>query len=644
MTLRARFLAPDGTPLSGALIVRSPATLTFPAADVILGGPVTVQLDAQGAVEVTLPATDAPDMDPSGWAYVVTEQLSGIPLGRSYNVLLPRARPEVDLADIAPTDPSKPNYVGVPGPAGPQGPAGSRIYTGASAPAAGLGTDGDLYVRYETATALGVTSTTVSTWQRTAGAWAQLGGDVRGAAWYVNDSTTPTAGTRAGDMLLRIDSGNIYQRQTSASWGSVLGSLKGPKGDKGDPGAIGATGPGGVVQSVNGKSAAAVVLAAADVGAVPAAGPAVVTLPAGSSELPLVVKAEDKATTLFEIRSTGSVRVQTGNVYIDRNLRVGDATADSGGGLGVIVVKDATTVPTAAAAGAAVLYSEGGVAKIRQGDGQIVTVGASGGGAVASVNGKTGVVSLVASDVGALDQAAADARYAQTSAAVLLAGSQTISGSKTFSAVPSSSAAPTTDNHLTRKSYVDALGGGEFRASDHGLLTWAFDPALGHSAPLYPGSGPIRVTAVYLRSAASVTKIAWHFGGYAGGLASGSWAALYNASGTRVAQTADLSTAGAEPAEVHNTGGATVSVPLTAAYSAPAGLYFVAWRFQYNTSTGDGPMMLVAESSFGSPPNVFGLTPVRRFGSYATGAATAPASLTLASMENGSNRFWTALA
>jgi len=138
VTVRGRFLAPDGTPLSGALVFRAPATLTFPAADVILGGPVTVQLDAQGGIEVTLPATDAPDMDPSGWAYIVTEQLSGIPVGRSYNVLLPRAQPEVDLADIAPTDPSKPNCIGVPGPVGPQGvpgTPGSRIYSGAAEPA-----------------------------------------------------------------------------------------------------------------------------------------------------------------------------------------------------------------------------------------------------------------------------------------------------------------------------------------------------------------------------------------------------------------------------------------------------------------------------------------------------------------------------
>ncbi|MFE7262265.1 hypothetical protein ACFU9B_09380 [Streptomyces sp. NPDC057592] len=593
MTVRGRFLAPHGVPLSGAIIFRAPSQLTFPEADVILGGPVTVQLDAQGQFEVTLPATDAPDMDPSDWAYTATEQLSGIPVGRSYSVLLPQAQAEVDLADIAPTDPSKPNYVGVPGPQGERGPAGapgSQISAGAAVPDAGLGVDGDLYVQYETTAVLGVPSTTVSTWRKAAGAWAMLGGDVRGAAWYVNSGSVPSSGTRAGDMLLRTDTGDIYQK-TGTSWGSALGNLRGPKGDRGETGSVGAPGQAGVVQSVNGKSVAAVVLTAADVGSI-------------------------------SISAAG------------------------------------------AANGVAALGPDGKVPAE-----QLPPL--SGGGAVDSVNGKTGTVVLVAADVGALDLAAADARYIQPSGipvtsvagktgavalaagdvgaeaagtAVLLTGTQTIAGAKTFSSVPSSSAAPTADNHLARKSYVDALGGGEWRASDFGLLTWAFDPALGHSTPLYPGSGSIRVTAVYLRSSASVTKIAWHFGGYASGLATGSWAALYNASGARVAQTADLSTAAAEPPEVHTAGGATVSVPLTAAYSAAAGLYYVAWRFQYNTTAGDGPMMLVAESSFSGPPNVFGLTSVRRFGSYATGAATAPASLTLASMENGSNRFWAALA
>ncbi|MFK0289951.1 hypothetical protein ACIQU6_05595 [Streptomyces sp. NPDC090442] len=115
VTVTGRYLSPDGRPLSGSVTFRAPAQLTFPTAEVILGGPVVAALDAQGQISATLPATDAPDMDPSGWSYTVTEQLGGIPAGRSYQVLLPAEAPLVDLADIAPTDPAKPNYVAVRG-------------------------------------------------------------------------------------------------------------------------------------------------------------------------------------------------------------------------------------------------------------------------------------------------------------------------------------------------------------------------------------------------------------------------------------------------------------------------------------------------------------------------------------------------
>ncbi|MFE7316400.1 hypothetical protein ACFU7T_25410 [Streptomyces sp. NPDC057555] len=115
VTVTARYLSPDGRPLSGTVTFRAPAQLTFPAADVILGGPVVAALDAQGQISATLPATDAPDMIPDGWSYTVTEALSGVPAGRSYQIVLPAAVPLVDLADVAPTDPSKPNYVPVRG-------------------------------------------------------------------------------------------------------------------------------------------------------------------------------------------------------------------------------------------------------------------------------------------------------------------------------------------------------------------------------------------------------------------------------------------------------------------------------------------------------------------------------------------------
>jgi len=110
-----RFLFPDGRPLSGQVVFRAPNLLTFAEYDVILGGPVTVPLDATGAFEVELPATDAPGMNPSDWSYSVAEQLAGVAVNRVYQVLLPGEAPEVDLADIAPTDPSTPNYVAVRG-------------------------------------------------------------------------------------------------------------------------------------------------------------------------------------------------------------------------------------------------------------------------------------------------------------------------------------------------------------------------------------------------------------------------------------------------------------------------------------------------------------------------------------------------
>lgn len=515
-----RYLLPDGTPLTGSVTFRAPAVLTFPDADVILGGPVVAQLDATGAISVILPATDAPDMDPDGWAYVVTEQLAGVTSNRSYAILLPAEHPTADLADLAPTDPGKPNYVAVRGDSA-----------------------------YEVAVEQGFVGT-IAEWLASLVGPAGVKGD------------TGATGTPGADAYaVAVAAGFPGTRE---QW---LASLVGPAGEagpQGEQGAPGRDGAPGVVQSVNGKSQTAVVLAAADVGAIP-------------------------------------------------------------------------TTAAGAAGGVAQLDASGKVPAAQLPE-------SSGGGAVASVNGYTGIVNLTAADVGALTQTAADARYPLTTAAVLLAGTQTISGAKTFSSVPSSTAAPTADNHLARKSYVDALGGGEWLPSDHGLAGWAFDPALGQSTGLYPGSGPIRVTAVILRAPATLTRIVWFATGYAGGLLTGSWAAIYNSSGTRVAATGDMSTAAYEPAEVHTAGGATISSPLTAAYSAPAGVYYVAWRLQYNTTTNDGPMLLAAESGAGAPPNVFGYTAVRRFGVYSTGAASAPASITLASMENGANRYWAALA
>ncbi|MFB7860584.1 hypothetical protein [Streptomyces sp. NPDC056069] len=665
--VHGQYRGPDGRALAGTITFTAPGLLTFPASDLFIGGPVVATLDETGAFAVTLPATDAPQMNPSGWAWTVKENLAGIIGSRTFALLLPKAVPDVDLADVAPADPTTPNYVPVPG---------SQIYTGTGAPAASLGLTGDFYTQYDTRTLLGVTHTTVTMWKKTAGTWAKVGGDIRGSQWFVNTATTPSTDAKPGDLLLRSDTGDIWQR-TASGWGSSIGNLKGPKGDAGAPGSkvyafangteatgvgvpddfairtdtgnlylyvagsgwtnkgsikgpkgdTGATGPQGPkgdpgtgnVNTVNGKLGPDVVLTPADTGAVPATGPATITLPAGSSAVAFAVKSADNATNSIEVRASGSVRFQPGNIYMDKNLRIGGAGSATGGGSGVLVMQDGTA-PTSSVTDGAIVYSEAGVLKIRNADGTVIVPGGTPAGVVTSVNGKAGpTVTLAAADVSAL---ATTARGAANGVASLDASSR----------VPIAQLPPEVPtDHM-------------WEPSDLGLKAWAFDPAVGMSTPIYSGNATLRLTAVILKTTQTISKIVWHFGGYAGGMLAGSWGAIYNSSGTRVGTTAVL-TGETVIAGVHNGGGQTVAAPLTANASLPAGIYYVAWAFRYNTTTNDGPMMLCADSAFGAPPNVFGLNSVKRYGVISgTAATSAPATITLSSVENGSNRFWAALA
>ncbi|MFI7315483.1 hypothetical protein [Streptomyces venezuelae] len=180
----------------------------------------------------------------------------------------------------------------------------------------------------------------------------------------------------------------------------------------------------------------------------------------------------------------------------------------------------------------------------------------------------------------------------------------------------------------------------EFTPADLGLKAWAFDPALTASTPLYCGTTP-RFAAVKVAASTSVSKVVWHFGGYAGGLISGSWAAIYNTSMARVGIASTIE-AGNEPAEQHGSGGNASSTALDAAVTLAPGIYYVVWRFNYNTSTGDGPMVLGAENTFGAPANTFGLNNLWRFGRLSTSPTTPPT--TLSGIANESNRFWVALA
>ena len=180
---------------------------------------------------------------------------------------------------------------------------------------------------------------------------------------------------------------------------------------------------------------------------------------------------------------------------------------------------------------------------------------------------------------------------------------------------------------------------------DAGLLAWSSDPAACQSTPAFCGVGVMRVTAVVLHSPKTVGKIVWYAGGYDGGLLTGSWAGIWNSTGTtRLAGVADLSAPGSEPAEVHNAGGAMHYAPLDGGpVSLPAGIYLVAWRHNYTASPADGPQILQYENVFGAPPNVLTFNGIKRFGYNAAPGATLPTSLPTINTDGG-NRFWVALA
>ncbi|WP_367140426.1 MULTISPECIES: hypothetical protein [Streptomyces] len=437
--VHGRYRGLDGRGLSGTVTFTAPGLLTFPASDLFIAGPVVATLDESGAFSVTLPATDAPDMNPRDWAYTVKVNLAGVVGALPFALLLPKNVPDVDLADVTSADPSTPNYVPVPGPKGDRGPQGVQGPKGdIGAPSTVPGPKGDL-------------------------------------------GATGPAGP------------------------------SGPQGPKGDPGS-------GSVNTVNGKPGPAVTLTSVDVGAIP--------------------------------------------------------IADKGVAGGVAPLNSFGNVPTA------------------------------------------NLPDLSATYVSASTRGSAN-------------GVATLDGA---SRVPVAQLPP------------EVPTGHMWEPSDLGLKAWAFDPAVGMSTPKYSGNAALRITAVVLKSAQVVSRIAWHFGGYAGGMVAGSWGAIYNAAGTRVGATAALTGETVIPG-VHNGGGQTVAAPLTASATLPAGVYYVTWAFRYNATTGDGPMMLCADSEHDAPSNVFGLNGVKRFGVISgTAPTSAPATITVPSIENGGNRFWAALA
>ncbi|MBW1601321.1 phage tail protein [Streptomyces sp. JJ66] len=246
VTVTARYLTPDGRPMTGLVEFRPPAMLTHSDADVMVGGPTVARLDAEGRISVVLPATDGPGWNPATWTYTVSEQLAGVTPRRTYQIVLPAAQPQLDLADVVPADPATPHYVAVPGPAGPPGapgPQGPRGEPGAVHSVNGH-TEPDI-----TLTAADV-------------------------------AAVPAASVGAASGVAALDAqGLVPAAQLPSGTGGAVASVNGATGDvvltAADVGALDqATADGryltrAPVDSVNGRTGA-VTLGAADVGAVPA--------------------------------------------------------------------------------------------------------------------------------------------------------------------------------------------------------------------------------------------------------------------------------------------------------------------------------------------------------------------------------------
>ncbi|WP_156893119.1 hypothetical protein [Actinokineospora enzanensis] len=107
MTVTGTYVYTDGSPGVGTVSF-SPtdgAWLKDVAAETtVVAKKVVVTLDGAGAFSVQLPATDDPDVSPSGTTYDVVETVGGV--SRSYSIVLPMSDTTVALVERAPVAPS----------------------------------------------------------------------------------------------------------------------------------------------------------------------------------------------------------------------------------------------------------------------------------------------------------------------------------------------------------------------------------------------------------------------------------------------------------------------------------------------------------------------------------------------------------
>lgn len=102
VTVAGTYVNLQGTPIAGQVKFTPRSVLIDSAYDqIIIPNTITVTLDATGSFAVALPATDDPDITPTGFTYRVEESFSG---GRTYDISIPSASAggSINLADVVP--------------------------------------------------------------------------------------------------------------------------------------------------------------------------------------------------------------------------------------------------------------------------------------------------------------------------------------------------------------------------------------------------------------------------------------------------------------------------------------------------------------------------------------------------------------
>lgn len=168
---------------------------------------------------------------------------------------------------------------------------------------------------------------------------------------------------------------------------------------------------------------------------------------------------------------------------------------------------------------------------------------------------------------------------------------------------------------------LSAVSAGSWRATDHGLVAWSFDPAMVTGGTILPTAGLLQVVRV--RALTSVaTSIEMYVTTGGASLTSGQcFAALYNNAGA-------LLGAGAVTASAHGTGATgwgdagAKSLPLTVAQGVtPYADYLVA--FYANTGGTLPTFARAAAVASGAALNLGMAAPTLRFSSADTGLTTA---------------------